>query len=64
MGQTKSIHMPVISITKQTHSKLKDTCKDKGLKLSYAAEQAVLEYLSISPSKGGSTKVVQKPEDG
>lgn len=62
MGRTKSIHMPVISITKQTHSKLKDTCKDKGLKLSYAAEQAVLEYLSVP--KGGSTKAAQKPEDG
>jgi len=56
--------MPVISITKQTHSKLKDTCRDKGLKLSYAAEQAVLEYLSISPPKGCSTKAVQKPKDG
>jgi hypothetical protein len=54
--------MPVISITKQTHSKLKDTCKDKGLKLSYAAEQAVLKYLSVP--KGGSTKAVQKPADG
>lgn len=54
--------MPVISITKQTHSELKDTCKDKGLKLSYAAEQAVLKYLSVL--KGGSTKAVQKPADG
>ena len=52
--------MPVISITKQTHNKLKEACKSKGLKLTYAAEQAVLEYLSLFFAKGGSTKDSRK----
>tara|TARA_Y100001951_G_C11091585_1_gene157043 strand:- start:292 stop:444 length:153 start_codon:yes stop_codon:yes gene_type:complete len=37
--------VPVITVTKETHSKLKTACKAKGLKLTYAAEQAVLLYL-------------------
>ena len=52
--------MPVISITEKTHSKLKEACKENGVKLTYAAEQAVLRYLRLFFTTGGSTDAVHK----
>jgi hypothetical protein len=43
--------VPVITVTKDTHSKLKTACRAKGLKLTYAAEQAVLLYLGRGKTK-------------
>jgi hypothetical protein len=43
--------VPVITVTNETHSKLKTACKAKGLKLTYAAEQAVLLYLRKGKTK-------------
>jgi hypothetical protein len=43
----------VISISKETHSKLKTACKAIGVKLTYAAEQAVLLYLKRKKNRGG-----------
>tara|TARA_B100000902_G_C27288821_1_gene905974 strand:+ start:1713 stop:1862 length:150 start_codon:yes stop_codon:yes gene_type:complete len=40
--------VPVISITKDTHLKLKKACEATGVKLTYAADQAVLLYVKQS----------------
>jgi len=43
--------VPVISITKDTHSKLKKACEANGVKLTYAADQAVLFYIKQSEQR-------------
>ncbi len=52
--------MAVITINKNLHNKLKKACKDKGVKIGYAAEQAVGLYLSNFFGKGSSTQAAHK----
>ena len=52
--------MAVITINKNLHSKLKKACKNKGVKIGYAAEQAVGIYLSNFFDKGSSTQSAHK----
>jgi len=52
--------MAVITINKNLHNKLKKACKDKGVKIGYAAEQAVGIYLSNFFGKGSSTQAAHK----
>ena len=52
--------MAVITINKELHSKLKKACKKKGIKIGYAAEQAVGVYLSNFFGRGSSTQAAHK----
>ena len=45
--------MPVINISKESHNQLKAACKARGVKLTYAAERAVLLYLRNRRKKKG-----------